>query len=100
MAAVKTPRLRDERICWLSVRDELQRRARRRRMWQTVLTVGLAPRQVRAWEQRRMSRFALVVDRLAGRLTDAERQALRTGRQVPEWFLPAVLETSRQRGAP
>jgi hypothetical protein len=69
-------------------------------MWETLMTAGLAPNMVRAAEQRRLTRYSLVVDRLAERLDDEERATLRTSRQVPEWFLPAVYAQYRKRGSP
>lgn len=91
------PRLRDERLCWLSVRDRLQRLAHRRRMWETLITLGLAPTATREWERQRMTRYAVAVDELVGRLSDEERAVLRAGGPVPDWFLPEVRRGARRR---
>ena len=86
-----TRRLRDERLAWLAVRDELNKRVDRRRMVATLFTLGMLPGATRSWAIRRLTKYGIVVDQLATRLSDAERQVLRDSRQVPDWFLPAVL---------
>jgi hypothetical protein len=82
---------RDERLAWLAVRDELSKRVHRRRMWDTVFTLGLAPEITRSWESERLSRYSLKVDRLAQKLNQDERRVLRETGQAPAWFLIAVL---------
>jgi hypothetical protein len=84
-------KLRDERLAWLAVRDELTRRVRRRRMWDTFISLGMAPAATREWESQRLGRYALKVDRLARDLSESERRVLRETGQAPAWFLPAVL---------
>lgn len=103
-----TPRLRDERLAWLAVRDQLERRSRRgvfgilmrflgaRRRLSAARFAGLSTAWV-AEEQRkehlsaRMMRYSIVVDRLARQLSAEDRQMLRDTGAVPEWFLPRVL---------
>lgn len=69
----------------------------RRRMIDTLLTLGLAPSLSRDWEQHRLERWSVAVERLAERLTDAERVILRGTGQVPGWFLPELLRRRRTR---
>jgi hypothetical protein len=82
---------RDERLAWLAVRDELTRRVHRRRMWDTLISLGLAPAATREWERERLSRYSLVVDGLAQKLSEEERRVLRETGRPPAWFLKAVL---------
>jgi hypothetical protein len=89
------PRLRDERLCWLAIRDDLARLTRRRRMLDTFLTGGFAPKLVRDWESQRLATYSFAVHRTASRLSDEERQALRVTGRVPDWFLAAVLRERR-----
>jgi len=96
LPAVTPPRLRDERLCWLAVRAELQRLVRRRRMLDTLLTGGFAPKLTREWESQRLSRYAVAVDRVVPRLSAAEREDLRRTGRVPDWFLAAVLREHRE----
>jgi hypothetical protein len=96
-AAVATQRLRDERLAWLAVRDELNKRVYRRQLVATVFTLGMMPGLTRSWASRRMTRYGITADQLATHLSHGERQVLRASGQAPDWFLPAVLRGRRDR---
>lgn len=108
------PKLRDDRLCWLAVRDQLSRRARRNPL--TLLAyvfrrrpryVGTNPAGVRLVDNAlgepagrdiargRMRRYAMAAYEVSARLNPDERQVLRTTGQVPAWFLPAVIAHAR-----
>jgi len=86
--------LSDERLCWLAVRDELDRRSRSSGK---VFLVRLLTRSPRGGPtvsgdviSDQMREYAFAVDDLAAELNPAERQVLRATGQVPAWFLPSV----------
>ena len=85
------PKLRDERLAWLAVRDRL---SRRRGLLAWLITFGSlgfrSPSTVSAGRRRRMERYSVAVDHVAGFLDEDERAALRAGGSVPRWFLPEV----------
>jgi hypothetical protein len=96
------PKLRDERLCWLAVRDELARRSRRRplsMLWLALTGVlgfgGTANRSRHAAASRSLSGYSFAVDQAARKLTLEERQVLRSTGKVPDWFLDEV-ETLRK----
>ena len=110
-------RLRDERLAWLAVRDELVRAERRRIRSRIAAFLGgrnlAAARERIAGPRGRsrreqavgdvevpmsstyMVRSSLAVEEVAGRLSDRERATLRATGQVPDWFLGEVKATAR-----
>jgi len=103
-----TPKLRDERLCWLAVEDKLERRAKRgtglligfsgmRRRRGRIATGGLAAQDTaRGFTSAKMRKFAVAVDTVATRLSAPERETLRATGAVPEWFLADVLTEARK----
>jgi hypothetical protein len=103
------PKVRDERLCWLAVRDDLERRSRRRpgvALWWLGNRVAWwwsrwIPREVHDAREtpvrRRMADYAFAVQAAARRLDPDERRVLRTTGQVPAWFLDEV-ERLRRAG--
>ncbi|OKJ07493.1 hypothetical protein [Kitasatospora sp. CB01950] len=97
------PNLPDERLCWLAVRDQVNRKARRRGVlgWLTAL---FRPRD--SWEGNeraedaadlrretasgKLHKYAFAVDIVAETLTAAERAHLRATGEVPPHFLAEV----------
>lgn len=111
---VTVPKLRDDRLCWLAVRDQLHRRARRNPVMFLAYVVGRHPRYIgtnaagerlvsNAFGQGasqdiargKMQRYAIAAYEVSARLNPDERQALRATGQVPTWFLPAVLDQAK-----
>ena len=98
------PRLRDERLCWLAVEDELHRRAKRGTGFFIGLSSLLRSRQVsfgaddtaRGFASGKMRKYAVAVDTVAMRLNSQEREVLRATGEVPEWFLAEVLAEARK----
>ncbi|MEU0555291.1 ElyC/SanA/YdcF family protein [Dactylosporangium sp. NPDC006015] len=94
------PKLRDERVAWLAVQDQLRRRSRRLGPWGWLLTIAT----LGAWAvlrsqgrgSARMAAYSLAVDHVTGYLDDDERETLRTHGTVPPWFL---FEVERARWA-
>jgi hypothetical protein len=107
--AARVRKVRDERLCWLAVRDELARRSRRGALW-FVLTLatgtlgmfggGHAAETRRGWASSRLAGYAFAVDAAASKLTAEERRVLRATGQVPRWFLAEVdrLHKAERRG--
>ena len=100
------PKLRDDRLAWLAVRDRLRRRSRRRGPvgWVVVLaTFGIWLAVERGGRGgRRMAAYSVAVDHVAGYLNDDERARLRIGNILPPWFLFEVERAARRvrRGRP
>jgi len=98
------PKVRDERLAWLAVRDELSRRSRRgpvtfvRRVFgnMTPTGQGLGADLTVPAANRRMRRYSVAVHDVAQRLDAGEREVLRTTGRVPDWFLGAVVKRYRQ----
>lgn len=101
------PRLRDERLCWLAVRDRLNRSAGRNpvNIAVRVLSVIRLPwfwyrpgkdTPTESAISTSMMRYAVVVDELSQRLTPEERAVLRGTGRVPDWFLPEVRRRGRR----
>jgi hypothetical protein len=85
--------MRDERLCWVVVHDQLERRARRFGVmgWiGMIFTFGLGIHQVKKVRRNRMALYSLAVDRAAGNLNPQERTVLRSERRVPDWFMGEV----------
>jgi hypothetical protein len=85
--------MRDERICWLVVHDQLVRRSRKFGVmgWiAMIFTFGLGVHHAKKVRRNRMALYSLAVDRAAGRLNAEERKVLRSERTVPDWFMAEV----------
>jgi hypothetical protein len=108
------PKLRDDRLCWLAVRDQLDRCARRgplmvlaymavrRRRYigtnprgEKLVSSAVGEQAGRDITGGKMRTYALAVYDVSARLSPDERQVLRTTGQVPDWFLGAVLDHPR-----
>jgi len=85
--------MRDERLCWIVVHDQLVRRSRKFGVmgWVAMIcTFGLAIHRAKKIRRNRMALYSLAVDRAAGRLNADERAVLRSDRRVPDWFMGEV----------
>ncbi|HEY2672102.1 MAG TPA: hypothetical protein VGJ07_17260 [Rugosimonospora sp.] len=95
-------KVRDERLCWLAVRDQLDRRSRRRSVLGRFLGNftpsgrGFGADLTRGSVKSRMMRYSFAVEDVAQRLAPEERQVLRETGQVPDWFLGAVEKRFRE----
>ncbi len=98
-------RLTDERLCWLAVRDELDRRTRSglamtmlRLFASNSCRAGVTPVRSVSGDMisERLMDYAFAVDELAASLDVEERATLRATGEVPAWFLPRVEERARQ----
>jgi hypothetical protein len=99
------PKVRDERLAWLAVRDRLARRSQRLGVmgWVAMVsTFGFAKHGTRQVPANRMKAYSVAVDRAAEFLTPEERAVLRSAGTVPTWFLPEVERLARavRRGRP
>lgn len=89
-------KVRDERLAWLAVRDQLNRRSRRRSVLGRLLGnltptgTGFGTDLTRGSVKSRMMRYSFAVEDVAQRLSPQERQVLRATGEVPDWFLDAV----------
>jgi hypothetical protein len=98
------PKVRDERLAWLAVRDELARRSRNRPLTfvrrifgnLTPTSKGFGHDTTAPVTGRRMRRWSVAVHEVAQRLDAGERDVLRTTGRVPDWFLDAVRQRYRQ----
>jgi hypothetical protein len=105
----QVPQVNDDRLCWLAVREQLNRRAGRPglRGWFAALAggsmrgttgsrrLGTGASQLGGDVRREarsdaMADFAFAVDEAAGDLSAEERRHLRATGEVPEWFLGEV----------
>ncbi|GGQ56443.1 hypothetical protein [Kitasatospora griseola] len=97
------PNLPDERLCWLAVREQLNRKARRRGVlgWLTALFGSRDGWEGNYWAEEaadlrrgtasgKLHAYALAVDTAAEALTAAERAHLRATGEVPAHFLAEV----------
>jgi hypothetical protein len=108
-----TPKLRDERLAWLAVRDELRRRGTNNPFKALIRVTAAARPQAKMRRdgtavaglrgnedidivKGRMMRYAYAVDDVAKRLSAEERQVLRATGEVPGWFLPEVHRRYRE----
>lgn len=97
-------KVRDERLAWLAVRDELARRSRNRpltfvrRIFGNLAptTKGFGHDTTAPVTSRRMRRWSVAVHEVAQRLDAGEREVLRATGRVPDWFLDAIGERYRQ----
>jgi hypothetical protein len=95
---VTAPRLPDERLAWLAARDYCTEKASARTGLKILHSLNLLfrSRDVRGvrneGSNEKLKLYAVAVDQLVSRLNQDERQILRTSRQLPPWFLPAVDE--------
>lgn len=119
------PRMRDETLAWLAVKDQLERRSNRTFLSIVTRVFGgrsraaardaISSMRVRTTSRPgmvapkfdhenlipklvspHMVRYSLVVDELAKKLTAAERVELRSKGEVPDWFLPAVYKAAKK----
>ena len=98
-----TPKLRDERLCWLAVEDKLQRRSERGKGFLIGLmsvrrrrrSGFIAQDTSRDFASAKMRKYAVAVDAVATRLGAQEREVLRATGEVPEWFVGAVVAEAR-----
>jgi len=95
---VTTPRLSDERLAWLAVRDDLRKRSKSGSYLIIILRILLLRPPARVdpdqdATSKRMRRYAVVVDDLSRQLSKDDRATLRATGRLPEWFLPKVIET-------
>jgi hypothetical protein len=98
------PKVRDERLAWLAVRDELKRYSRSRPMTFVMRIMGnMAPTRrgfgtdaTEGVTTGRMRRWSFAVHDVAQRLDAEERRVLRTTGRVPDWFLDAVRKRYRE----
>jgi hypothetical protein len=101
---MSVPKLRDERLAWLAVRDELSRRSRSRLATffafigaGGVRLGGIRGRTRLAGELHderitgKMMRYSVAVDRVSRRLSRDERLHLRDTGRVPAWFMERVI---------
>jgi cell division inhibitor SulA len=97
-------KLTDERLCWLAVREDLARKANNG-PGITLIKILTARSRGRGRAGRstaselvsdRMTRYAVAVDELAGKLSREERATLRTAGTVPAWFLGEVERRSAE----
>ncbi|PWI41102.1 hypothetical protein [Streptomyces sp. ICBB 8177] len=98
----QVPNVSDERLCWLAVRDHVDRRSRKLGFfgWFSVLasaragggptSTGLGGDVRRSAMSDRKMDYALAVDEAAERLSAEERKHLRTTGEVPPWFVDEV----------
>lgn len=108
------PKLRDDRLCWLAVRDQLYRRASRNPLMLLAYVVSRRPRYIgtnargaklvsdavgagagQDIKTGKMQTYAMAAYEVSERLTADERQVLRTTGQVPSWFLGAVRDHAK-----
>jgi hypothetical protein len=97
-------KVRDERLAWLAVRDELARRSRNRPLTflrrifgnMSPTSKGFGVDTTAPATSRRMRRWSFAVHDVAQRLDTQERHVLRTTGQVPDWFMDAVRQRYRQ----
>jgi hypothetical protein len=91
--------MRDERLCWLAVRDELQRRAGRRFGVRLLYLSGaLWNRDRHEAENAGLAAYSFPVSDAAAKLSPEEREVLRSTGQVPPWFLAEVERLRRTAG--
>ena len=101
--AKQVPQLNDDRLCWLAVRDRLNKKANKLGPfgWLTALAGGAPGRGSRSGaglggDLRRSERadkmgdYAFAVDEAARKLSAEERKHLRATGEVPDWFLGEV----------
>jgi hypothetical protein len=91
--------MRDERLCWLAVRDQLARRVSRRpKVMVTYLLGYLMNAERHEAEERGLAAYSFAVNDAAAKLSPEERQVLRTSGEVPDWFLGEVERLRRAGG--
>ncbi|MBY8886822.1 hypothetical protein K7472_18400 [Streptomyces sp. PTM05] len=99
----RVPNVTDERLCWLAVRDHVDKRSRKLGFfgWFSVLasaraggggptSTGLGGDVRRSAMSDRKMDYALAVDEAAERLSAEERRHLRATGEVPPWFVDEV----------
>ncbi|MEY9849733.1 hypothetical protein ABH940_006845 [Streptacidiphilus sp. BW17] len=102
------PKLNDDRLCWLAIRDHIDKHSRKLGFWGWLSTLagasgggrgvgGGAGGAVRmGGDMRRESMsdkkldYAVAVDAASEQLTHQERPHLRATGQIPDWFVDDV----------
>ncbi|SEK33412.1 hypothetical protein [Streptacidiphilus jiangxiensis] len=91
------PKLNDDRLCWLAVRDHVDMRSRRVGLmgWINALGArrgggGLGGDTRREGMSDQKMDYAIAVDRASEQLTQDERLHLRATGEVPDWFLADI----------
>ena len=92
------PNVSDDRLCWLSVRDSLDKKARKLGFFGFLAVMGgrtrggarLGGSARRDEASDKLADYAFAVDAAANNLTLEERRHLRSTGEVPAWFLSDV----------
>lgn len=108
------PNVSDDRLCWLAVRDSLDKKARKLSLFSVLAIIGSASRSRGAARlggtarrdeaSDKLADYAFAVDAAANNLTLEERRHLRATGEVPAWFVPDVeqraaeIRKSRKKG--
>jgi hypothetical protein len=104
--------LSDERLCWLAVKPQLDKKAGKLGLsgWLSALAGGRAAGRGGAAAARlggdlgrdkrsdKLGDYAIAVDEAAQRLSREERTRLRATGQVPDWFLAEVESRAKELG--
>lgn len=94
--ATAVPQLNDDRLCWLAVRDHVDKHSRKVGLWGWMNALGARRGGGLAGDTRREGMsdqkmdYAIAVDRAAEQLTNEERLHLRATGEVPDWFLEDI----------
>ncbi|MFD0529595.1 hypothetical protein ACFQ1I_26505 [Kitasatospora arboriphila] len=101
------PNVTDERLCWLAVREQVGKKARKPGLlgWLQVLGTIMGGGQGariggdmrREAAASKMTHYTFAVDDAARALTAEERQHLRSTGEVPDWFLADVERRAAER---
>jgi hypothetical protein len=108
------PNVSDERLCWLSIRGSLDKKARKLSLFGVLTVIATASRgrgsarlgstSRRDEASEKFADYAFAVDDAANNLTPEERKHLRSTGEVPAWFLSDVeqraaeIRKSRKKG--
>jgi hypothetical protein len=103
ISAAEWARLTVGRQVWLVCRATAEKRSRR---WFDVISrvalagqgersSGLGIDVVKADRQARLAPLQFAASDLASRLSDVERERLRTERVLPDWFVPEMLKQAK-----
>jgi len=92
------PKLTDERLCWLAMRDYVDEKSRKVGLFRLFTYLGSGRRGgTRAGSDMRREQtsgvkidYALAVDQAADKLSYDERLHLRATGEVPDWFVEDV----------
>jgi len=90
----ETYRLTDERLCWLAIRDEIEKKTRPSLLMR-ILSAGSSRYghdEARGHQRDHMGAYAEAVYDAARDLSADDRKMLRRNGAVPDWFLARVRE--------